>query len=331
MGNISRRDFIKITAAAGGSILGASLIARGIWKPSYTLTGTRTLMGTIIHLKLICHDEVEGQVALNATFDEMQRLVSMFNLRDGNSQVSKLNQAGMLDAAPGELLEVLHQSHYFGDLTGGAFDISIQPVLDRLRDGKQPDEAAKQCVDYQKIAITGQMVSFQIPGMQITLDGIAKGYIVDRGIDTLKQFGFDRVLVEAGGDLAVHSRNSDEELWQIGVASPRPENLAGYIAVFSIGEGAVATSGDYLNWFKEDKSSHHIIDPETYQSPGELASVTVHASSALRADALSTAILVMGADAGLKLANSLDDVEALVVSKEMNIKRTGGFPTSAVQ
>lgn len=100
----------------------------------------------------------------------------------------------------------------------------------------------------------------------------------------------------------------------------------GYLAVFSIKEGAVATSGDYINWFTEDKSSHPIIGPVSYQSPGELSSVTVHASSALESDALSTAIMVMGLEAGLKFTNELDRVEAFVVTKKIMIHRTNGFP-----
>lgn len=330
MQKISRRDFLKITAIAGGGLIGASLISKGIWTQPYIVTDTRTLMGTIIHLKLVCEHEEEGRAALDTTFAAMKQLVMMFNLRDENSQVSRLNQSGELRDASAEMLEVLSQAHRFGDLTSGAFDVTIQPILSQIRSGREMETNMDHLVDYKKIKISGSTISFQTPGMGITLDGIAKGYVVDRGVDTLKLLGFERVLVEAGGDLVVSCNDFDSEGWKIGVASPRPKNQDGYLAVFSIRDGAVATSGDYLNSFTEDKSSHHIIDPISHRSPNELASVTVHALTALEADALSTAIMVMGADAGLELANGLDRVEALVVTKEMTIRRTKGFPTSTL-
>ncbi|MBT3670616.1 MAG: FAD:protein FMN transferase [Bacteroidetes bacterium] len=329
MKKLSRREFIKITAIAGGGLFASSLIPKGIFKEAYTLTDTRTLMGTIIHLKMICSDKAEGKNALNQTFAEMERLVQMFNLRDQTSQICNLNQEGILHDASPEMLNVLSQAINYGELSNGAFDITIQPVLAQIREGNTLNTNISDLVNHKNIKITNSSVSFLKPDMKITLDGIAKGFVVDRGVETLKNLGYGQALVEAGGDLAVSGNNLNKDGWSIGLSSPRPENLDGYIAVFSINKGAVATSGDYINWFTEDKSSHHIIDPASNQSPSELASATVYAPSALESDAMSTAIMVLGLDEGLKLANKLDNVEAFVVTKDMKIHRTNGFPTNS--
>lgn len=328
MHKFSRRDFLKITAVAGGGLIGASLFSKKIWQSSYVVTDTRELMGTIIHLKIVCRDEEEGREVIRNTYLEMERVIKMFNLRDPDSQISRLNQAGRLNSAAPELIDVVSVAIRYGDLSGGAFDVTILPVLEHARTGRAVPERVSRLVDYRNIQVDGKEIVFKTPGMQITLDGIAKGFVVDQAVEALKKQGYDQVLVEAGGDLAVNGRESHDQGWSIGVSSPRPQKLEGYLAVFSISKGAVATSGDYLNWFSEDMSSHHIINPVSLLSPQELASVTVFAPTAMEADALSTTIMVLGADEGLRLANQLESIEAMVVTKDLSIKRTLGFPTT---
>lgn len=326
----SRRDFLKITAVTGGGLMGASLFVKDGWKQPFILSDTRILMGTVIHLKVVSVDEETARNAINSTYAAMDRLAMMLTWRNPHSPLCQLNRTGNLSNAPVELLAVLAQAQKFGDLSEGAFDITVQPILEQLRAGQSIGSGTNQLVDYRKVLISGSTISFQIPGMAITLDGIAKGYVVDNGVEKLKQLGFEQVLVEAGGDLAVSSQGFFPEAWKVGIASPRPEKLDGYVAAFSITQGALATSGDYLNWFSADKSSHHIIDPAIYRSPSELASVTVYAPTATEADALSTAIMVMGTEAGLGLVNRLAQVEAMVVTKAMEIRRTKGFPDSKI-
>lgn len=329
MRDFSRRDFLKITAVAGGGLAGTYLLSKSRFSQPIIISDTRVLMGTIIHLKVVCFDEEEGKTAVNATYAAIERLVNMFNWRTPASYLGILNAEGELADVPTDLVEVISQALKYGEMTNGAFDVTIQPVLSQIKVGKPVHPEISRLVDYRKVLVEGNKISYQQPGMQITLDGIAKGFVVDRGVETLKQLGFDRVLVEAGGDMGVSGIDADGQGWKIGVASPRPENMDGYLAVFSISQGAVATSGDYMNWYTVDKSSHHIIDPASLLSPSELASVTVWAPTAMEADALSTAIMVMGSEAGLELANQLDAVEAMIVTKDMVIRRTKGFPSSS--
>jgi thiamine biosynthesis lipoprotein len=163
--------------------------------------------------------------------------------------------------------------------------------------------------------------------MSITLDGIAKGYIVDQGVAVLKDFGFQDVLVEAGGDLLASGEKSPSSLWKIGIKSPRQEQ-GGIIARFSIRDRAVATSGDYLQPFVRDLSQHHLLDPRTGYSSPRLASASVLAKTATFADGLATAVMVLGPEAGLALIEELSGCEAYLVTKNLQTFQSKGFNNS---
>jgi thiamine biosynthesis lipoprotein len=164
--------------------------------------------------------------------------------------------------------------------------------------------------------------------MGITLDGIAKGYIVDQAIALLKARGMARVLVEAGGDLSLHGLRQDGHPWRVGIHHPRA--LAGYYQVLEQSNGAMATSGDYEAAFTADFRYHHIIDPRTGSSPASLSSATVLASNAASADALSTAAMVLGMTEGLELLERLAGVEALLIDKQVTSRATSGFPAPSI-
>jgi len=327
MRTFTRRQILKITAVAAGALLLPA--ARSRRAGLYTLAETRVLMNTLIHLTLVTRDPEQGRAALQATFDEMARLVRVFDHRDPESPLAALNRAGRLDPAPQELVQVMGKAQRCTVLSGGAFDVTVKPVLDALRDGRAPTGHERGLVG-RAVEIDGRCIELGSGGTAVTLDGIAKGYVVDRGVAALQAHGFDRVLVEAGGDLAARRVQADGHPWHVAVAHPRPEQISGYLARFSLGEGAVATSGDYVRFFEPDRSAHHIVDPRTGTSPQELAAATVIAPSAALADGLSTALMVMGAADGLALANRLEGVEALVVTKALQVRRTAGFPRSEV-
>lgn len=327
MTRLNRREFLKITALAGGGVAGSWLLGKHFNQQLYTLKETRTLMGTLIHLTVVSDDEEHGRSALNTTFAEMERLVSLFNYRQPGSPLDRLNREGVLHNAPAELTAVMSTASAFSELTAGAFDVTVKPVLDAYGNGRLPTTAEQSLVNYKNIQFSGDKIAFTTPNMAVTLDGIAKGYVVDGGVAALRAQGFENVLVEAGGDLVVNGHPTNEQGWRLGIAHPRPDVMEGYLATFSMNNGAVATSGDYMHYFSEDRLSHHIIDPRTGKSPLDLASVTVIAPDATTADTLSTAVMVMGAKQGLLLANQLPDVEALIITKELTVRRTSGFPT----
>lgn len=322
----TRRDMLKITAVAGTLALGGKL-ASSRWLPRpQTIHETRTLMGTVINLALVTDDKRVGQAVIAATFAEMERLIALFDYRQPESQLAVLNRDGQLLRPAPELVELMTLALEYGRLTDGAFDITVKPVIDALKNGGSGASAA-HLVDYRQVAVNDGAIAFAQSGMAVTLDGIAKGRVVDGAVAVLQANGFTSVLVEAGGDLWGQGSRLDGTPWRVGVANPRPAAETAVLAIFPVTAQAAATSGDYQNSFTPDFGLHHIVDPATAVSPPELASATVIAPSAADADALSTALMVMGPIKGLALAERLPHVEALLVAKDLQIYRSSGFPT----
>ncbi len=321
---LSRRQFLQITAAAATVLLASRLP----WPKQPTpFNETRTLMGTVINLAVISADATAAQTAIAATFAEMERLIALFDHRQPQSALAVLNRTGQLTAPPAELVGLIERAHQYSDLTNGAFDVSVKPLVDAYEAGVSNAAAARHLVNYRDIQANAQAITLGQPGMALTLDGIAKGRVVDGATAVLQAHGFSHILVEAGGDLVGLGTHADGTPWRVGINHPRKAETQ-LLRVLPVSMQAVATSGDYRHRFSQNFDQHHIIDPRTGVSPAELASVTVLAPTATDADALSTAVMVLGYEAGLALVDSLPHVEALFITKTMEIRQTAGFPMS---
>jgi thiamine biosynthesis lipoprotein len=328
---LTRRNALRILAVGGaaGVAWRLGLLGRPGAGP---VTRARLLMGTGVHLTVL-HDDVEAaEAAADATLDRMAALESLLSRYRDDSEVSRLNASGRIDDASDALLDVLRLADRVSRMGDGAFDVTVQPVLDLYREAlaagsglpaaERIDHAVER-VDHRAVRIDGSSVRLARPDMRLTLDGVGKGYVVDRGVDELKRRGFGRVFVEAGGDLVVGGDKGEGRPWRIGIRSPRP-GLA-LQARFDARDRAVATSGDYMQPFTEDYSQHHILDPRSGRSAPELASSTVLAGDAATADALATLTMVLGPRKGRELLEDLPGCEGYFVSKELEVTRTSGF------
>jgi thiamine biosynthesis lipoprotein len=333
---LSRRDFIRITAIGAGILAVGGITLKEIFaEPELKIYAeTRALLGTFITIKVVDTDEGRAQDMVRSTFSEISRLSGILSRFDPASELYCLNNIGQITGASTELIEVMEKSVQYAELTGGAFDVTVLPMLELNQESFQKyntpptaDDLAvvKNLVDYRAININGRDITLAKTGAGITLDSIAKGYIVDMAAGLLKERGNDRVLVEAGGDMSLSGMSQEGDSWKIGVANPR--NTGGYYQVINSSGGAIATSGDYEAAFTSDYRYHHIIDPRVGLSPAELSSTTVLASSTTFADALATACMVMGKDEALALIEKLPDTEALLIDKNLTSYRTSGFPT----
>lgn len=321
---VSRRQFLRIVAASGAAALA---IKTGLDKARgrQTVTQTRVLMGTVVNLTLVTSNPYDGQAAIAACLSRMTDLERALSRFRPDSQVSRLNRDGVVSNACPELVELLELSRRVSDWSSGAFDITVKPVLDQYWGAAESAERlpsdhaiaeAREVVDYRRITIDDHRVSLVEPGMAITLDGVAKGYIVEAGVVELRDRGFSKVIVEAGGDLMASGDGEDGNAWRIGIRSPRASR-PGPAPPLSLRNQAVATSGDYVQAFSPEFSHHHIIDPRTGCSGPELASATVVAPRAPVADALATAVMVMGVEEGVRLIRTLPGCEATLVTKEL--------------
>ena len=160
--------------------------------------------------------------------------------------------------------------------------------------------------------------------MGITLDGIGKGYIVDQGVEALRQNGFDRAYVEAGGDLMVSGRKPGDQPWRIGIKNPRSSSTQ-HMVVLQTSNRAVATSGDYMQAYDVNYDQHHIVNPKTGYSPPELASATITAPTVALADALATAAMVMGHEKTISMLKTISGCEGYFIDKQLNHFQSNGF------
>ncbi len=178
-------------------------------------------------------------------------------------------------------------------------------------------------VGFRHVRVSDSEIAFEKAGMAVTLDGIAKGYIVDRAVEVLRKLGATRVLVNAGGDMASAGESLGGDAWRIGLQDPRVPD--GSLGVLRLRGESVATSGDYMQYLTADMSLHHILDPRTGSSPAHTSGVSVVAPSAMAADALSTATLVLGPREGMELLNRLDGIEGMIVTKDQTVLRSRGL------
>ncbi len=325
---ISRRQFLKIIAVSGAAGV-AFKFGLGSLAADQVVSETRLLMGTIVNLTLVGPNPKTAAMAVNACLDRMTTLEAVLSRFLPDSQLSRLNQAGMVMDAHPALLGLVRQSLQLSEQTEGAFDITVKPLLDlyQATPGVLPTasqiEQALKLVDHGMLDVSGERIAFQRPGMSITLDGIAKGFIVDEGVAVLKENGFENVMVEAGGDMMGLGEKAPRSPWKIGLQAPRSD-MGRLMATFNVQNQAVATSGDYMQSFSADFANHHIIDPRIGHSSPELASVSIMATTAALADGLATAVMVMG-KAGLGLIEQMAGVEALAVTKDLLELKTSGF------
>jgi thiamine biosynthesis lipoprotein len=327
----TRREALRILALGGVAALGWRL--GGSLDPRVrSIERSRVLMGTRVQLQVAGDDPDAAALAAEAALERMAGLESLLSRHRADSEVGRLNATGRVENASDALLDVLGLAERIARLGDGAFDITVQPLLDLYRGhvrrgvglpGGAALEEALARVDHRGVRIRGRTVTLDEPGMQITLDGIGKGWIVDRGVEVLQGQGFGSVFVEAGGDLVAGGASARGDAWRIGIRSPR--RLLALQARFDARDRAVATSGDYMQPFAPDYSQHHILDPRTGSSAPELASSTVVAGDAATADALATLVMVLGPVAGRRLLEDLPGCEGYLVTKQLEVVRTSGF------
>jgi len=276
---------------------------------------TQNMMGTFVTINFTHTDDKEAHRIMGHTFKEMYKVVNLMNNFDQHSEISSLNRDGFYNNASSETIDVIQTALHFSELSGGAFDISVLPVLklreESAKNGTVPSsvEMAKalKLVNYRNIVVEGNNVQFVQAGMSVAMGGVAKGYVVDKAIEVLSCEGVKHALVNGGGDIRVVG-GTEEYPWKIGVKDPI--NLKNIAAVINLHNEAVATSGTYQRNFKD------IIDPITGSPVKEVLSTTVITSKAIDADILATCVYVLGASKGMDLIEGLGNTAAYIVTQD---------------
>lgn len=313
-----RRTFLKrFTMLAAGAALAPVVQAVPVFAGSklVRVQEERMLMGTFVGLTVLAGSRMQGEEAIGLTFEEMNRQIQIFNRFDSSTALSVLNDAGQLRGAPSELLQVVNFSDELFRRSGGLFDVTVAPVVNLLAhthgvvDKKKLNEAL-ELVDATKVFCQNDHVRLGAPGMAVTLDGVAKGYIADRAADVLRRMGVG-YMVNAGGDIRVHAPVENRP-WRIAIQDPDKEG--NYPAVIDLRSGAVASSGGYESSFDQSGTSHHLLNPGTGLSPQYVRSVSVKAPTVMQADGLATALSLMHPREALRLTNTLPGHACLLVT-----------------
>ena len=335
----SRRKFLKWVGAVGLGLTPLAFvppIRDGLWGTRLVpVTRTRPLMGTFVTVTVLDESENKAVGAMEAAFAEMERIIPFLDRHSPGTPISFLNRTGRLADVPPEIRHVMERAAYFHRQTNGLFDITVKPVLDLFEDHfsrtrtPPPMESvllALNRVGAEHIVHHEREIFFRREGMGITLDGIGKGYIVDRAISRLKDQGIRHALINAGGDIRALGDKGHGRPWKIAIQDPNDRHHP--LQIIPLQEGAIATSGNYEIHFDDEKKYHHIIDPENGYSPQQFASATILAPSLADADALATAALIPPGETALELVHIVPHARAALVDTQGTVIRTRGWPVT---
>ncbi len=313
--------------AAPGTVLRSDPIHSG----QRLYRGVDLAFGTSISVQLLHTDERQANLAIEDAFAEAKKIDSLMSVYRQGSQVFTLNATGNLDHPDPHLHTVLKVATDLFVLTDGAFDVTVQPLWavynEAYSRGDSPTgaelDSAHAFVGWRQLMFDRHRVQFLRPRMAITLNGIAQGYATDLALAAIRSRGIEHALLDMGEYGAVGSRD-DARSWMLAIQDPRKkEPLA---QALRMDGRCVATSGDYETHFSADFSQHHIFDPHTGKSPAELASATVVAPTAVMADGLSTAVMVMGTAKAMTLVSGLENVDVMLIDKAGKRWQSSGFP-----
>ena len=365
-------------------------------EPMQKFEVTQEKMDTYVTITIYHNNEDEANNIIELAFDKMDEIIDVASRFDSESELSILNTNGVIKNPSDDLVEMIEESIHFWNLTDGAFDVTILPLLNLWNDDKSLLNINKSFIEdlnegnftnqlkeifnsiqppiyalnesptveldeniwvisssWQKYYITEKNESnleistkfYYLPyetqeeyinqtlpfigsdkilvnqseirletGMSITLDGMAKGYIVDKALQVLENNGIKNAMIDAGGDIATLGTKPDGDNWIVGLRNPN--NKSESVAEFQLANQAITTSGNYERYFDEEADVGHIMDPLTGRSVYKCSSASIIANNCTIADILSTAVFVCGPEQGIEIVEALPNVETIILGYE---------------
>ena len=319
----SRRRFLTVVGALAGLSLAPPALARAA-AASALHRWLGVALGAEARIVLHHPDGAAARRLIASCADEIARLERIFSLYRADSALSRLNRFGALEAPPFALVRLLDDCRRFARITGGAFDATVQPLWRLYADHFSREDAdpsgpgpaalaqARALVDQRAVAVDPARASFARPGMAVTLNGIAQGFITDRVAALLRADGVERVLIDLG-EVRALGRHPDGRPWRVGLRDPRrPGRIA---AAVDLVDRAVATSAPAATRFDASGAHHHLFDPRTGRPARRALGVSVIAYDATTADALSTAFCVMPEPAIRDVVSGMAGVSARLLRR----------------
>jgi len=296
--------------------------------------GPRVVMGTFSRIVAIAPNRSTALRGIEAAFKDQQRIEEMMSFHRSDSELARINSEAYKNPVQisESMVAVLREALEISRLSDGAFDVTVGPLMNLMKsageegmppaDGRLKEALGRVGWDKIRLDPNRRIVRFAVPGMEIDLGGIAKGYAVDRCVEILKKQGAKGGMVDLGGNIRCFGKPpKGQDGWRIGIQDPfqtEEPGLAagGVVLILKLTDQAAATSAHYRRFFQGgDRKISHILDPRTGASAEDPASVTILARDAMTADALSTAVSVLGQEKGLAMVERIPGVEAVLIPR----------------
>ena len=335
------------TRIAIGIIAAVCLIAAlRFWptSPAEADSGHRLVMGTFARVVVVAPNKKTARRCIKAAFTEMNNVDQLMSDYKKDSEISQLNRDAFKQAVKVSkpTYEVLQKAVEFSRLSEGAFDVTVGPMVQLWRAAAEANslptetelQQARSKVGYEKLILDANetTVRFAVEGMMLDLGSIAKGYAIDKAVEAMQKAGALGAMVDIGGDIRCFGKPSKgKKHWLIGIQDPTKarEGLdpGTSLLVLRLKNAAIATSGGYRRFtLIKGKKYSHIISGTTAAAAEGLSSVTIISENAIDADALATAVTVMGPEKGLALIEKIPQTEAILITSppEQKFIKTSG-------
>jgi len=316
------------------------LICVGSWLIFFTSCTQQVTTRTDFALGTVCTITIfeKGQAGVcDEIFSRIREIEKLMSVNISSSDVSGINAAAGISPVQvhEDTFKVIERAIYFAELSGGAFDPTVGPIVSLWGIGGKPRvpsneeiNSALPLINWRNIELNARLKSVYLTrsGMALDLGGIAKGYAVDEAVKILKSHEISGAKIDLGGDIFMLGMRSDGKQWKVGIQNPdgRHGSIIGFLQV---PEKTVVTSGVYeRNFEKDGVFYHHLLSvTDGYPVNNGLVSVTIIADVSMDADALSTAVFVSGFEKGLSILKNYGDAQAVFVFKDKSVIATNGF------
>lgn len=293
------------------------------------------MLGTFVKIKLY---DSKNEEILDKAFERLREIENRMSLNIVDSDLSKINNSAGIK--PVEVHEdvyyVIKKAKEFAEISSGAFDPTIEPIVklwgigtanERVPSEEEINNKLKK-IDYNKVQLLeGNRVFLEESGMGLDLGGIAKGYGADEVQKILIENGVKSAIIDLGGNVFGLGSRLSGEPWKIAIQNPFSDNRGSHIGTLAIHDMSVVTSGDYERYFEEEGVKyHHIIDSKTgYPANNNVSGITVLSRYSIDGDALSTAFYVLGVSDGLALAEEIEGIEVVYITKDKKLYLSSGI------
>jgi thiamine biosynthesis lipoprotein len=292
------------------------------------------VLGTICTVNL--YDGGSSRV-YREIFGRLREIENRMSANLADSELERINRMAGIEAVPvhGDLLELVEKALYYADISGGAFDPAVGPLVKLWGIGTDSPHIPSQeeidsllpLVNRRDIEVDrrNMTVFLRQPGMRLDLGAVAKGYAADETAAIIRNAGIKRAVIDLGGNVFAYGEKEDGSPWRIGIQNPLG-NRGEYIGIMEVRNKTIVTSGVYERFIEADgKRYHHLLSPATgFPADNGLLSVTIIADSSIDADGLSTAAFVLGCEKGRPLVESMG-AEAVFVFEDYSVRGTAGI------